>query len=290
MTTQKAVAGGSVSVWEFVGVGAPASRTRTAKRAERAPTGAGENRTVRLAWADVDDLFDECFPAAPALPGQHPTKSYLYVESVEIKPFPEVPSESDITYGDVVEYTQAIATIVYNTLPYDPSELMRWHQSGSNEVVLLPSNSWYWEGSPPEVIKNEDVPASKFVPIIDHTVDLFRVDPSYEAVILSRLRTLCGKVNRTTWRGAPAETVLLEGYDSDSIVDSSGHRTLTFSYRFRERNLKFGNTTSSFGWNHFPRQEASGASKWQRIIDKNGNFVYPRTTVAESNFDYLFTY
>lgn len=288
MAYQKAVAGGAVHVYEFAGN--PLSRVRTARRAERAPTGAGETRHFRLAWSDVEALFAECFPAAPALPGIHPTKSYLYVESIEVKAFPDMPSETAITYGDVIDYTEAMASVVYSTLPYDPSELMRWHQSGSNEVVLLPSNSWYWEGSPPEVIKNEDVPAAKFVPIIDHSVELYRVNPAYEATILARCRTLCGKVNRTTWRGGAAETVLFEGYDSDSIIDSSGQKTLTFSYRFREKNLKFGNTTLSFGWNHFPRQDATGAAKWQRIIDSSANFVYPRTTVAESNFDYLFTY
>lgn len=284
---QLLVAGGSITGQEFVGVGAPASRKMTARRSDRGPIGGSETRMLKINWADIDDVWSECFPAAPALPGTHPTRSYLYVESVEISPWPEVPAEVDITAGDVVDYATALATIVYSTLPYDPAELLRWHQSGSNEVVLLPSNSWYWEASPAEAIRNEDVPAAKFVPIIDHTVDLFRVSPSYESTIISRCRALIGKVNRSTWRGADAETVLFEGYDSDSTFDSSGNRTLTFSYRFRERRLKFQNAT--FGWNHFPRQDASGSSKWQRIIDKAGNYVYPWTTVLENNFESLLT-
>lgn len=268
-----AVLGGSVGFTDFVGVGGPVSRKRSAKRVDKAPVASTETRTGRLLWSSVDALFAECFPSSPSLPGIHPTKLYLYVDSVEVSPWPDVPSQDEITTGSVVEYTYAIATINYSTLPYDPSDFIKRHQSGSNEVILLPSSAWKWEGGAD--ITTADLPACKHVPIFDHTFEYFRVPASKENAIVTAAKNLVGKVNRSQWQGATAETLLFESYESDFSIDSAGVKSFSYSFKFRERRLHFGGGT--FGWNHFPRLEGGSLTKWQRIVDKDGNYVYDRT-------------
>lgn len=284
-----AVAGGSVLCTDFVGEGMPASRHITARRNDKSNASFGETRNCLMAWADIDALLAECFPAAPALPGRHPTVAYLYVESVDITPWPPIPPQADLTIGTVVNYVAATAAITYSTLPYDTSDFITRRKNASIEVVLLPTHDWRWEATPPEAITTPDVPLGKHVPIIDHVFDYHRVPASKEAAIDAAARSLIGRVNRSTWRNASAQTVYFAGYESVWTIDSLGNKTFTFSFQFRERRLKFENQT--FGWNHFPRLEGSGPTKWQRIMDLSRNYVYPLTddtSGSDLNFEPLF--
>src|SRR4026209_886976 len=110
-----AVSGGSVLVTDFAGEGMPASRHITGKRNDKTNATFSEQRNVLMAWADIDNLFLECFPNAPALPGRHPTVSHLYVESVDINPYPPIPAQSEIIIGTVANYLRATAVITYST-------------------------------------------------------------------------------------------------------------------------------------------------------------------------------
>ena len=121
-------------------------------------------RQGRIAWANIDALILECFPAAPSFPGRHPTATYLYVDDVSIAPWPRSPAASEVNCsGDIATYTYADVTISYSPLPFGGdsvagSDRVTVRSSFSTEAMMLPANSVKWEGG--DVANQEDLMAA----------------------------------------------------------------------------------------------------------------------------------
>lgn len=273
MTQQAAIAGGAVTFSELVGVPA-LSRTITANRRTRT-----ETRVGLIAWINIDALLLECFPAAPALPGVHPSVAYMYVQEIEIKPWPPVPAESDLScLSTNVNYTSAICTIKYAPLEYDDGDLIKRRARVSVDVMTLPANATKWEdtGERPE---QEDLIAGKQIPMVDWQFSYFQVPPAKEAVLDAAVQALIGHVNDGVYDGKASETLLFKGYDKEWAVDSNGDQKFTYGYQFGERRVQDG--SSVYGWNHFYRNKTG---TWAKLLQKDGSPIYPKS----ANFSNLF--
>jgi len=269
-----AVQGGAITVTDFVGEGGGPSPNIMATREAREAV-----RVVRCDWSDIDALLLEMFPAPPALPGQYPGVSYLYVDDAEIVPWPDIPSQSDIScVGNIPVYDLAKVTIKYAPLKYDASDLITRQSTYRVEAMLLPANALKWEGGAD--VQQEDLQAGKMIPFTEHVFTYHRVPPAKEAAIDAAIRDNQGMVNAATFEGAAAETLLFSGAEKTWTIDSSGNQTFTFTYHFMEKVTKQGEY--SVGWNHFYR---NSDSKWLRLIDKNTNMSMYSSSL---NFDDLF--
>lgn len=269
--SQRAVGGGSVAFNELVGV-PRLSRRITANRKKR-----GEVRHGIIRWQDIDLLLLECLPAPPSLPGVHPRVGYLFVESVDIVPWP--PNPSNYTFNNtIVDYAEAIATIRYAPLPYDSSTLITRKSTYSSEVQLMPASGMKWQDTD-DPVKSSDTQSGKVIPMVDHTFEFHRVPPNREGTLDNTVRDMVGMVNNSTYSGIPAENLLFKGASKTWTIDSQGQQTFTYGMQFKERSLKIGN--NDYGWNHFFRNEDG---KYARLLTKEGNLTYAKT----DNFSNLF--
>ena len=273
MVQQVAVSGGAVTFSELVGV-PDLSRVITSTRKSRS-----ETRHGLLAWANIDALLSECFPPAPALPGVHPSVSYLYVSDVEIRPWPNVPAQGDLTIATTnVNYTSAKATIKYSTLPYDANDLITRRAAVSVDVMLLPANSCKWKdtGKRPE---QEDLMAGMQIPMTDWQFTFNQVSASNEATLDTAVQTMIGHVNDGVYDSKADQTLLFKGYDKTWTIDSNGDQTFEYGYQFSERRVQQGG--SLYGWNHFYR---NSDGKWAELLTNDGKAIYPKT----ANYGNLF--
>ena len=273
---QRAVAGSSVPFDELVGI-PKLSRRISANRKKK-----GEVRHGIIPWSGIDLLFAECFPAAPSIPGVHPSVPFLFVESVDIMPWPPNPSftAGHFTYNsNLVNYAWGLATIKYAPLPYDSTTLITRKSTYSSEVQLMPASGCKWQdtGDP---VKSGDTQSGKVISMIDHTFEFHRVHPSRETALDGIVRGLKGKVNDGAYAGIPDQTLLFKGASKSWTIDSSGNQTFTFGMQFKERSLKIGGNT--YGWNHFFRNEDG---TYAILLTKDNDTVYEKA----SNFSDLFT-
>ena len=278
-TVGRAVLGGVVPFNDGAGVSFEISRKIRASEKSRA-----ETRVGLISWLNIDALLLECFPDAPALPGLHPQVPYLYVQSVDIDPWPDVPPQSHIAIGTVPDFLFAKATITYGTLPFDTGDFLVKRYDATQEVISMSTNGFKWEDG--TAIESSDIPLSKSVPVKEHIWDYSRVPSSLESTISTAFDAVAGKINATAWRGVSAETLLVLKYSPTWRYDGNGNKIFTFSYQFKERAVKFGGTT--FGWNHFPRSinagggaAPAGTTRWQKIKDPGGNYIYDTCTNAQ---------
>lgn len=259
-----AVSGGAVAFAEFVGVGGRATPIISCGTEQRAVTREGV-----IAWSAIDTLLAECFPAPPALPGQYPGITYLYVKNVEISPYPESPKQSDCAYsGGVLTYLYAKAVISYETLKYDPVDLIARRRSYSVEAITLPDHELYWESDGGE-LKIPDVQAIKTVPIVEHQITLYRSTSYNDTDVQANI----GKINDGTFEGAADETLMFSGADNDFVVGTTGVKTHTTTYCFKERRVQTASGVK--GWNHFWRPDTG---LWDRLIDSGGDPIYQKVT------------
>lgn len=271
--SQLAVAGGSVAFNELVGI-PKISRRISANRKKRA-----EIRHGIIRWVDIDMLLLECLPAPPSLPGIHPRVGYLFVESVDIQPWPPNPGTSGFSYNSyIVDYNEALVTIKYSPLPYDTSTLITRKSTYSAEVQLQPASGIKWQDTD-DPVKSSDTQVGKVVPMVDHTFEFHRVPPNREGPLDAVVRSMVGMVNSSTYSGIPTETLLFKGASKTWSIDTQGQQTFTYGMQFKERSLKDGGNT--YGWNHFFRNEDG---KYAKILTKDGNLVYATT----GNFSNLF--
>lgn len=277
---QVVVAGGAVPFSELVGV-PELSREINATADTRE-----ETRVGLISWVNIDALFLECFPAAPALPGVHPAVSYLYVKSVRVKPFPAVPAQSDLTCGSgIVNYTSAIVTIEYAPLDYDESDLLDQRESFSDEVYLLPSAAVAWESTNTVPVQQADLVASKIIGMRDISLTFHNVPEASVAAKRVAIQAASNKVNQSTYRGFAPETLLYKGTELTWRRDATGVNRWTMASAWQERRNTIEDGTTVKGWNTF-LDHSTG--EWKDL-------VYLGTTekmfkaVANSVFDALIT-
>lgn len=270
---QRICAGGTVPFAELVG--APKlSRRITANRKKR-----GETRAGIIKWVDIDLMFAQCLPPPPALPGVHPTVPYLFVEQIDVSPWPQQPGAAQYTFdSNIVNYNEAIVVVKYAPLPYDSTTLVTRKSTYSAEVQLIPASGAKWQdtGDP---VKSGDTQSGKVIPMVDHTFEFHRVPPTKETSLDATVRSFVGQINTSTYSGIPAETLLFKGASKSWAIDSSGQQTFTYGMQFKERNLKIGNETK--GWNDFFRNEDG---TYQTLLTKDDETIYSTTSQFSSLF------
>lgn len=277
---QVVVSGGAVTFSELVGV-PELSREINATADMRE-----ETRVGLIAWLNIDALFLECWPAAPALPGVHPSLSYMYVRSVNVKPFPAVPAQGDLTiHSTNVNYLSAIVTVQYAPLDYDSSDLLDVTEDCSDEVYLLPSAGVAWSTSNTVPVQQADLVASKNIQMRDISINFHNVASSAIATKRAAIQTAHGKVNSSTYRGSAAETLLYKGSKLTWTRDSSGGQRWTMSNQFQERRNTIEDGTTVKGWNTFFDQSTG---EWKDLVYL-GTTEKMYKAVAGSVFDALIT-
>lgn len=268
------VAGGSIPFNEFAtsDQGGP-SPTYSADRESR-----GCTRVGFIAWSSIDAALLELFPNPPALPGVHPTVAYLYADKVtEIRPWPDSPDEGDVTCpSGINNYAYAKLTIQYSTLKYDESDLISRSRTYSVESMPLPDVGLEWANG--DKVELSDVQAYKNIPIVEHKITLYRSTASSDA----NIRALGGFVNDGAFEGADSETLLFTGADESFVISTSGVKSYTKTFSFKERRIKDG--ANVYGWNHAWRADAAGGGAWTRLQTEAGDPIYPKT----ANFGNLF--
>ena len=152
------------------------------------------------------------------------------------------------------------------------------------EFMTLPGRALKWETdnfeAPP------DVEASIIIPLTRHRITWHNVATPPWAVLCE----MRGKVNVYGWTipalgiDPPDETMLFEGYTTNTMSNGSGTPRWQLTFDFLERQItQLGGLT--YGWNHTYRA-ADGAwpGGWDRLLDKDtGERQY-----AQGEFDDLY--
>lgn len=275
-----AVTGATIPFDDIVGVGGPAGPEIHSGRESR-----GATRTGIIAWANINTFLAELFPAPPALPGTFPGITYLYANDVTIKPWPPSPAQSAINCtGSFPTYTYAIATVSYDTIKYDSSDLIERRTAFSTEVMLVPSNAIEWSDKPGEGVQQEDLAAAKQIPLRDISFTFHRVPPASITTMRASIDAAIGHVNSATYKGFAAETLLYKGGEESFRIDSGGMVVYTINHGFQARMVKDQGGTVR-GWNYFFR---NADSAWKKLVyTGTSTGLYP--TASAAVFNALFT-
>jgi hypothetical protein len=270
-----AVQGGIVPFDDLAGQSPTINFTRDSRSA---------TRTGKVAWANIDALFIECYPTASGLPGVYPGVSYLFVDSVDVKPFNPGGDKSPTCTGNVIVPVEALVTINYSKLPYEyeSSTFLSRRWSFSGEFMTLPASSVKWIGPPAVPVVNEEISAAKIIPTIEHSLSRQRAT----SIPWTAIKNCIGKVNESaidngTFDDVPAESLLCLGSQIDWTFSTDGTQIWNLEHRFQERLVKQGSST--YGWNHFWRPDTKA---WEKLVDDSGNTIYP--TVSTSDLMDLF--
>jgi hypothetical protein len=240
-------------------------------------------RLGRIAYANIEALFAECFPSPPFVPGLMPGSTFMYVSSIEVVPFPEaVPSS-----GDMPTFSEAWCTVTYEPLtdeqddetstPGEPLITRTWGIAG--EFLTIPANGYKWEvGDLP--VDVEEISASKIIPMIEHSITWNKAD----AIPWTAIKANIGKVNNATldnryWDNVAAQTLLYMGAQVSYTFNSNGDQEYTIEHRFQERLVDDAGTVR--GWNYFFNPTTQD---WDRLLDGAGNPVYTTSALFTDLF------
>lgn len=242
--------------------------------------------SFKIAWADIDDLYAELFPAAaggfPSPPENYGTSTVLYADSMEAEPFigeDDVPTCS----SGLQTYTYARVTVTYKTIPYEQAtasddapdgQLITRNWVVSGEVLTLPTAGLQWNHLPNDNIVPPDVVCGIVCPMVDITVTLHRVTAAYFATLLSDIFDNVGKINNAAFEGAVAHTLLLLGADFTQTVSSDGAFTYECAIKFQYKNRQSDDIVGDDqinGWNIFfdPNR-----GQWRHLERANGEQIY----------------
>lgn len=275
-------------------------------------------RTLKIAWADIDNFLLEHFPPAVVSSGgninqktlRFPGKPYLYIFNVDITPFDDEFASTADANGVATCPSGAIAKLEYKTSDLEEGGSSE-NQDGNpdaevtysasiaigGEYLQLPAHSLNWEplnalgvDNIAEVNQTEDLNAAKLIPTIEYVVTLHRVPELPLDAIINKI----GRVNELyeeNFRAEP-ETLLFLGCNANRNVTVTGADAWEIEFRFSCRRIIWyqeddplrqfdepGYKTAT--WNHF-MDPKSGL--WRRLRTKNGDGIYNTT----ENFDALF--
>lgn len=231
-------------------------------------SGRRDTRHFYVSNSNLPAFLVEMFPGGGALPGRHPTVSYLWVDDVEIRGYGKAAGvSSGVAYWDRWQ-----ASVTYSPLPIEEEEQQQGEtfitrrKTFGGEYMTLPGAHLKWDDD--TRIKEDEVVAAKLIPIIEHVITLHRVQSINDSLI----RTCIGNVNNTTFEGASAETMLFMGADTNYTIATDGTQQHTVELRWQEKRIKVG--ASTYGWNHFFRP---GTGAWEKIKNDAGDYIYEDT-------------
>ncbi len=264
-----AVAGGFVPFDDYAGKSPVINFTRDSRDATRIGI---------VAWANIDALTLECFPPPPAPPGQFPGVSYLYVESMDVRPLHPEGSLDWNPSGDFPTYDSAEVTIKYSKLKFEqPSanQLISRKWAFSAEFMTIPSNTLQWltaDANGKKDVKDDNITAGKLIPMVEHSITWHRaLSVPWTAIKANIGKVNDGTLNNSYFNSVADQSLLYLGAEIGWTFSSDGTQVWTIDHKFQERKLK--SSGSSYGWNHFWK---TSNNSWDKLVDKNdaSKFVY----------------
>jgi hypothetical protein len=245
-------------------------------------------------WADRDAfavaLLGEAAEHGGSSSTHYPGKETVFAKTIRYEPLdPELLDEaaqSSLTEG-LNSYSKSFAKaiVTYQTMSKndrsdisnEPGTHLTYEMFYGGEHKSLTATGWNWLDTSLAIPSTEIL--QKWVPMTEHNMSWHQVvNPPWETI-----QTMQGKVNSTTFLGAPAGTVLFEGARANKLYqagydEGSAPFCWKIEYMFREKAIKHG--TSTYGWNHAYRGNPAG---WVELINTTGDKLY-----ASADFTQLF--
>lgn len=256
-------------------------------------------RSFRVAWADWTPLVRALVGVHRAVgqatqfvsPLGFPGLPHLTVIDVAVEPFdPERPDGTNLVSlgARTNAYAAgALVTATYRTQLDDPrggradaprvptgTYLIYTAELGL-EAATLPARVWNWrlDGDPK---LPEDQGPTLYEPTGTHQLTWLRVPrPPWAAIRATR-----GKLNATSFLGAPPQTLLFAGARAAREFEFLEEVPVwRVEYTFLER-VRRQASGAWVGWNHHFRQEPEGDEHWLEIEDESGRAPYATADFA----------
>jgi hypothetical protein len=203
----------------------------------------------KIAWADNKAFMSEALPATLAYTEgvqsanrlTYPDWEEMAATSVDISPLGGEDAKVDDDDGGTGcnQYTTggAIVSVTYrpDASEQDNDMLFKHDISLGCEFMTLPKANLRWVkdgGTETEIMQQEDVPARKLIPTMEHALQVSRlVRPNFLGAAL-----WCGGVNGTTFPfNSPKETVLFLGLSANKAINTDGTDGWDVTWRFAQR-------------------------------------------------------
>jgi hypothetical protein len=248
-------------------------------------------RRILVAWEDRHQMAAELLGDGQEFGGMaqagYPDCSGVVVMQARLEPWPPCPDDQG-AFDDVAsqlnsysgKYVQIVAdyelldaSLSRPDLPRPRSgTFLTYRMDFGGEYAALPGETLYWASDAGIPVPPHSVPVVR-VPITEHRVTWHRVvNPPWAAI-----RSCIGTVNDGAFLGAAAETVLFDGAAADKqFIRISQLKQPEFGWRityvFREKAIHAGGNT--YGWNHRYRPLPQDNPGWDKLVDKNNNYLY----------------
>jgi hypothetical protein len=240
-------------------------------------------RTGRILGANIEAAILECYPAAPAVLGRHPTANWLYVDSLNFEPWHPNPAIADVVVsGGVASHLYNKLSVTYSRLPFDQepngsggTDFLTRRWSFGAEMLTMPAAKLRWASDGTQV-QTEDISAAKLIPTIEHSITVHRK----LTIPWTAIRANIGKLNDGAWNGADDQTLLFAGGEVSFTFSTDGTKLYTLDLRFQERRIVEG--ANIYGWNYFFRNKAG--AKWDQLKDEANELMYQKSSTFSDLF------
>ena len=264
------------------GLGIQYQETGDSPKFTIARDGAQATQEYIMDWGYLDAFFYESFPA-PVISSctytwdtarRFPGRPWLITESVEAEPNHDGPVTTDAFGVNIFGENGAKVTIKYKTQAFEEGAQVLTHKiSIGGEWLTMKGEQFRWQSDPVGQIKEDGLPVRRLLPTVEHQLTFhFVPNPPFDALVAA-----AGFVNGGVGLfNAPVETLLFLGCEASRAVNATGSESWNLDYKFSQRVLwgidGADDTWKTIGWNHYLRPTTS---KWERLLDKNGNPTYP---------------
>lgn len=132
--------------------------------------------------------------------------------------------------------------------PADPTTFLEHTVTAGGEFLIIPPSNTNWGENGETENKSHQVPITKILPTLEHTLRWSYVrNPPWTTI-----RNQLGTLNNATlgiFNDAPAETVMFMSIQAEQRYTTTGVKPWSIDYKFSERNIT-DNDTDGIGWNY----------------------------------------
>lgn len=269
-------------------------------------------RQFLCAWENLSAIIRELMGFGTTFgdgPANFPGLPGALVKSVKFEPFEKCPDNQavfDDLINDIntfsgkyiqlgVSYEQAADENDRNNEEggnepdeSNPGSYLSYSMDFATEYMTLRGPALRWESRVDAPVPPDALPTLR-IPIIEHKIAWHRViNPPWTAI-----GNQVGTLNKEVFLGATVGTVLFDGCKASKefVTYSDFNQPLRYyklEYLFREKRIRafgyrpgVGDVPQDLGWNHVYRSLPDGAANWDRLVDQDGNFLYPSTSFGE---------
>lgn len=197
----------------------------------------------------------------------------LYSHVLEVKYSQEYPISPNDAHPDLSS----------SLLSNCPGTYITYERDFGGEVQLSSGSTWLWNNG---TKVQADIPVGQVIPTANHVITWFWVAfPPY-----TNIRQSLGKVNSSTFLGAPAETVMLTGATPTPMFrfQRTGPPLFKITYRFSEQSKFLADGTTTVGWNHQFNPTRVSGENWQKIKTADGDNPFKTYDFATNLFKYSY--